>query len=122
MSLFDEIRSACRDVAEAATFVRIDHARLREYAGALSSVELMSPKLDPSAHFLGRGEHMLAFIVMLDTINFGSGWFPHLRKHPRKSGYFTVASSLRDAFSAGRIFSAERLAAISKAVPDIPRP
>ena len=33
-------------------------------------------------------------MLVLDSINFGSGWFPTLRKRPGMSGYFTVASSL----------------------------
>ena len=34
--------------------------------------------------------------MTLDAINFGSGYFPYLRKRPGQSGYHTVASSLRD--------------------------
>lgn len=115
MSVFDEIRSACRSVAEASTFVRIDHTRLREYARSFGAAELGSPKLDPAAHFLGQGERTLAFILILDTINFGSGWFPYLKKRPGKSGYLTIATCLRDAFDAGEVFSAARLAEISAA-------
>src|SRR4051812_20896774 len=33
-------------------------------------------------------------MLVLDSVNFGSGWFPTLRKRPGMSGYFTVASSL----------------------------
>jgi hypothetical protein len=33
---------------------------------------------------------------VLDTINFGSGWFPTLRKRPGCSGYYTVSSALAD--------------------------
>jgi hypothetical protein len=111
MNLFDEIRSACRDVAEGATFLRIDRTKLPDYARSLGSAE--SPKLDPTAHFLGHGERTLASILILDTINFGSGWFPQLRKRPGKSGSITLASWLRDAFAAGQNFSASKLAEIS---------
>ena len=37
MSLFDEIRGACLKVAEGAQLVRIDRARLRDYAISLTS-------------------------------------------------------------------------------------
>jgi len=111
MNLFDEIRSACRDVAGGATFLRIDRTKLPDYARSLGSAE--SPKLDPTAHFLGHGERTLASILILDTINFGSGWFPELRKRPGKSGSVTLASWLRDAFAAGQDFSASKLAEIS---------
>jgi hypothetical protein len=35
-------------------------------------------------------------MLALDTVNFGSGWFPTLRKRAGMSGYFTVAASLAD--------------------------
>jgi hypothetical protein len=35
-------------------------------------------------------------MLVLDSINFGSGWFPTLRKRPGMSGYFTVASALAE--------------------------
>ena len=111
MNLFDDIRSACRDVAEGATFIRIDRTKLPDYARSLGSAE--SPKLDPTAHFLGHGERTLAFILILNTINFGSGWFPELRKRPGKSGSVTLASWLHDAFAAGENFCASKLAEIS---------
>lgn len=113
MSLFNEIKAACRNVAEGANFVHIDRVTLREYARALSSAGITSPTLDRDSHFLGHGEQTLAFILILDSINFGSGWFPQLRKRTGKSGYFTVASSLRDAFSSGWDFSPARLAQLS---------
>ncbi|MGC1342862.1 MAG: queuosine salvage family protein [Candidatus Binataceae bacterium] len=111
MNLFDEIRSACRDVAEGATFLRIDRTKLPDYARSLGSAE--RPNLDPSAHFLGHGERTLASILILDTINFGSGWFPELRKRTGKSGSVTLASWLREGFAAGQDFSASKLAEIS---------
>lgn len=119
MSLFEEIRAACREVAENSKFVRIDHARLWEYVRSLSSSEILPPKLDPAAHFPGHGENTLAFIVILDTINFGSGWFPYLRKRPGLSGYFTIASALRDAFDSEGPLVPERLAELS--APDCAR-
>ena len=97
MNLFDEIRNECREVAEGAAFVRIDYARLGDYARSLDVAELAAPELDPGVHFLGHGERTLAFIVIFDSINFGSGWFPYLRKRPGRSGSITMASSLRAA-------------------------
>jgi hypothetical protein len=111
--LFEQIRSACQEVAEGAQFVRIDCAGVLEYARSLASGGVPFPALDQRSHFLGHGDRTLAFIVILDTVNFGSGWFPHLRKRAGKSGSFTIASSLSDAFSSGEDFSAQRLSRIS---------
>jgi hypothetical protein len=41
------------------------------------------------------------YLLTLDAINFGSGWFPTLRKRPGCSGYYTVAWGLADRFRAG---------------------
>jgi hypothetical protein len=97
-TVFDEIRAGARRVAERSRHVRIDRARLSSYAEALPAAEIEKPALDPSAHLLGRGEATAAYFVVLDSVNFGSGWFPVLRKRPGCSGYFTIARSLKDDF------------------------
>ena len=49
--------------------------------------------LDPGIHHLdGAPEEVARYLLTLDTINFGSGWFPTLRKRAGRSGYATVAS------------------------------
>jgi len=115
MSLLDEIRHGCRAVAEQASHVRIDHDRLADYAATLTRDGNSVPTLDPAYHHLGRGEDTLAFIVTLDAINFGSGWFPHLRKRPGLSGYFTVAAALTDHYRTKGPLGAADLAALSTA-------
>ena len=62
------------------------------------------PALDPERHYLeGDTADVADYMLALDAINFGSGWFPTLRKristHPPgqpMSGYFTVAWALAD--------------------------
>ncbi|HXN86699.1 MAG TPA: queuosine salvage family protein [Candidatus Binataceae bacterium] len=102
-------------MSENSSFVRIDYERLSEHAQSLSSNDIALPKLDPNSHFLGHGEDTLAFILILDAINFGSGWFPHLKKRPAMSGYFTIASALRDTFESTGPLSADQIARISAA-------
>ena len=109
MGLFQRVRDASRQVAERAEYVRIDHERLAAYAGTLPLAQATAPDLDPASHYLGQGEGTLAFIVTLDTINFGSGYFPHLRKRPGMSGYFTVATALAEHFRAHGPIPAARL-------------
>jgi hypothetical protein len=114
MSIFDEIREGCRAVEEHATRVRIDHARLAGYARDFPIAEIGAATLDPATHYLGHGKDTLAFILILDAINFGSGYFPHIRKRPGHSGYFTVAAGLNDWFQAEGAPSAERLAKLTQ--------
>jgi hypothetical protein len=47
----------------------------------------------------------------LDSINFGSGWFPSLRKRPGCSGYYTVAWALADRWRSDGPWSNDELRA-----------
>src|SRR5918996_2111611 len=95
MRLLDEGRSSCRAIAESARFVSIDLEAARPPDPA------PPPVLDPQRHYLeGPAEDVAAYLLTLDAINFGSGWFPTLRKRPGCSGYFAVAWALADLFRA----------------------
>ncbi|WP_284735896.1 queuosine salvage family protein [Dongia deserti] len=114
MSIFDEIREGCRAVAQHATRVRIQEARLKDYARDFPIAEIGAATLDPATHYLGHGKDTLAFILALDAINFGSGYFPHVRKRPGHSGYFTMAAGLNDWFQGEGAPSAARLAKLTQ--------
>ncbi len=89
------MRAACAQVAAGARSVTID-------LDALARVEPgPPPALDPLRHYLdGSPAAVAAYFLTLDTVNFGSGWFPTLRKRAGASGYFTVAWGLADRFRA----------------------
>ena len=93
MGLCDRVREDCAAVAARARWVEID-------AGAFGGVEPgPEPVLDPERHYLeGSPEDVATYLLTLDAINFGSGWFPTLRKRPGCSGYYTVAWALADRF------------------------
>jgi hypothetical protein len=98
MTIFDQIRTACAQVAEKAQFVRIDHDRIPAYARTLRPAGSSAPTLDPEHHFFGLPADTAAYVLILDTLNFGSGYFPHLAKLAGCSGYFTVATRLKHWF------------------------
>jgi hypothetical protein len=108
-TIFNQIRSACQTVAQRADHVRIDTDRISRYAEGLPVDKVAAPELDAACHHLNRGEDTLSFLLILDTINFGSGYFPHLRKRPGMSGYFTTAASLSDYYTEKGPLSAHRL-------------
>jgi hypothetical protein len=112
-NILDNVRATCRAVAEKATHVRINEDFIPAYARSLPLQNAISPELDPHRHYLDRGKGTLAFILTLDSINFGSGYFPHLQKRPGMSGYFTVAGSLNDYFRDHGPFSARQLGDIT---------
>jgi hypothetical protein len=107
VSLTDQVRAGAREVAAGARSVRIDHDRLT----ALDPGP--PPELDAERHYLeGSPEDVAHFMLVLDSINFGSGWFPTLRKRDGMSGYFTVASSLTDFWRASGGWPVEELGAV----------
>jgi hypothetical protein len=91
----------------------LDVAAIPHSAGSLLPDHPSPPALDPATHYLGEPDATLAYVLTLDAINFGSGYFPHLTKRPGYSGYFTVAASLKDHFEQHGPLSAADLAALS---------
>ena len=112
-TIFDQIREACEKVANHASIVRINTAERPAYASSLPLEKAVKPQLDPTCHYLDRENDTLSFLLVLDTINFGSGYFPHLSKRPGMSGYFTTAASLNDFFIKNGPLTAEQLAKIT---------
>lgn len=95
-SLFAQIRNASARVAQDAEFVHLQEERLATYAASLSLQGLPEPVYDTEHHFRGADADTAAYLLTLDSVNFGSGYFPHLRKRAGMSGYFTVATSLTE--------------------------
>lgn len=112
-SVTDVIRSGCAAAARKSSWVRIDEKRIPEFAASLPLNQAASPELDTDCHFIGKEDETAAFFLTLDSINFGSGYFPYLKKRPGMSGYFTVACSLTDYYRQHGPLDAESLATLT---------
>jgi hypothetical protein len=107
MGLPDEVREHAARIAGAARHVSIELDRLGDIEPG------PPPVLDPERHYLeGPRGDVAAYLLTLDTINFGSGWFPTLRKREGCSGYYTVAWALADRFRAHGPWSNDDLRAL----------
>ena len=108
--LCDEVRETCAAIAADARWVSID-------SGALADVVPgPPPALDPVRHYLeGTEADVAMYMLAVDAVNFGSGWFPTLAKRQGCSGYFTVAWAIADVFRARRAWSAGDLRAMRAA-------
>ncbi|MFP3900766.1 MAG: queuosine salvage family protein [Acidimicrobiia bacterium] len=91
--LLDGIRSACAAVAGRAGRVRIDRDALDRLAATLRPDD---PPLLPEERPAGDDADVAATVVAWNAVNFGSGWFPHLRKRPGLSGARTLAAAFAD--------------------------
>jgi Potential Queuosine, Q, salvage protein family len=113
-STSDRVRCACAWVASRSRSVRIEQDLIEEYAAALGAPPAATP--DWATQFAeGDREARATFVVCLDAINFGSGWWPTIRKRPGLSGYSTIASGVTERFRASGAWSAGELCGIDAA-------
>jgi Queuosine salvage protein len=107
LSIGDRVRAHGAAIAAQARSVRIDLDALQALQPG------PSPELDPQRHYLeGPAADVADYLLVLDAINFGSGWFPTLRKRVGSSGYFTVAWALADRWRAGAGWTSAQLRAM----------
>jgi len=106
--LCDEVRAGCAQIAAAAEWVTID-------LDALAQVDpAPPPALDALRHYLeGFPQDVATYFLTVYSVNFGSGWFPALRKRAGSSGYFTVAWAIADRFRAHGPWTPAQLRAMS---------
>jgi len=97
VSLPGEVRAACAWVAERARFVRIDEGRIEGYARGLPGP---GDEVVVAPAGAGDPEALAAYAICMNAINFGSGWWPTVRKRDGLSGYGTMAAGLRERFQA----------------------
>ena len=95
--MLDEIREGCARVAARSHHVRLVPGSVPTIAADLTAEGLGTDPEDPAHHAVGdTDEDRARFVLALDAVNFGSGWFPVLAKAPGQSGYHTIAGALRD--------------------------
>ena len=110
MTIPERVREHCAGVAASARHVTIH----LEAAGRVEPGP--PPVLHQEHHYLqGSREDVATYLLTLDAVNFGSGWFPTLRKRPGMSGYYTVASGLAERFRAEGPWTNDELRAIEPA-------
>jgi Potential Queuosine, Q, salvage protein family len=109
-SIPDRVRVACAWVAARAGAVEIDETAIERYAETLSpgaTEEVPAPAL------LGADrETRAAYAICLNAINFGSGWWPTIRKPPGLSGYMTIAAGVSERFRDAGPWTAQDLTAM----------
>ncbi len=108
--ILDRIRSSCAAVAADSSHVTIDDDGLDRFADRLDTTQ---PDPDPGQIEIGDDESTVAFVLSLDSINFGSGYFPYIEKRPGMSGYHTVATCLRDHVESTGALTTERLSKLT---------
>lgn len=99
--IFDDIRAGFAFVAANARHVRIRMDRLDEYARHLPERH-SSSVFDTKHHYIGGPEDTAAYVLVLDAINYGSGYKPALAAEGwqliEDSIYYSVSVRLKNIF------------------------
>lgn len=103
------VRAAAALVAQHANQVTIDADRLHRYAEELPIEALCQPALEPAALPEGNASSIVQWVVTVNAVNFGSGFFPVLQKRPGLSGSRTVFAALLDRFNGEGPLSVDEL-------------
>jgi hypothetical protein len=110
----DGVRRDCARIAAHARWVRIDPDAATAFGGAAG--------LDPALHYLdGPPEDVARYVLVLDAVNFGSGWFATLRLPAGESGTAAITRRLTEHARArgGTWSAAEMRAADATEVADV---
>jgi hypothetical protein len=96
-----------RHVADKSRLVRINEEAVVAFSERLSSQEVQIPSWDREHHFRGSDEETLAYLLVLDTLNFcfwpppGRGTWEICREGRSYSGYYALSVSLKKALESG---------------------
>ena len=103
-------------MAERARWVRIEAEAIEAYAEGLPQPEAE----DEPAPFTEDPEAAAAFAICMNAINFGSGWWPTIRKRPGHSGYRTMADGVTGRFASAGPWTVEELSAMdAESIADV---
>jgi hypothetical protein len=91
--VFDRVRESAEWVAHRARRVRIDEDAVDRLAAELPTEP---PPLLPEEQGQGDPAAVAAKVVVWNMVNFGSGWFPRLRKREGLSGARSLAQAFDD--------------------------
>lgn len=97
-SLPDRVRHTCAEVTARATTVTIDPEQLQRYVATIPPGPACRPTLEPGDLPALDRDGLVAWVLTVNAVNFGSGFFPVLAKRPGLSGSRTVFAALRERF------------------------
>ncbi len=103
----NEILESTKKVVEKSIRVQIRTQALINFSRELGAANIQIPSWNYSYHYYGKGEEMVAYLLVLDSINF-CFWPPPGKKKweidyqsEKISGYYALAASLKQAVESG---------------------
>lgn len=100
-----QVREMAEFVAVSADHVFIKYDRVDAYVAALLKKYPVITGLDAGTHFVSEASPAAtsSFVMALDTVNFGSGWFAAAQKAGVALEYTVISGCLKRAFATGRL-------------------
>jgi len=118
--MMSEVLETSKKVSQMSRHVRIDRQALGRFVRKLLADDIQVPRWAPCYHFCDGTEKTVAYLLVLDTINFcfwpppGKAKWEIEYQSERLSGYYALAASLKRAFeSAAPVNNAGYLADLS---------
>ena len=115
-----EVLKTAQEVAEKSLLVKIDEQALMNFSEKLSAEKIAAPSWNTFYHFYGKKEETIAYLLVLDSINFcfwpaiGNPKWEVEYQSEKFSGYFALAASLKKALESGvPLTNAQYLAKLS---------
>ena len=92
--------------------MRIEEERIEDYAAELEQAATAGPSVE-RVPVADDPEAAAAFAICMNAINFGSGWWPTIRRRPGLSGYSTMEAGVAERFDSAGAWDAEELVAMN---------
>lgn len=112
-----QVREMAEFVAVSADHVAINYGAIDDYTAALLKKYPVVTGLDAGTHFVSEASPAAtaAFVMALDAVNFGSGWFAAAQKAGVALEYTVISGCLKRAFATGRMNTPQKWAEASPA-------
>jgi len=102
-----EVLETAKNVVEESRHVRINHEALRRFSQELAERGTPIPSWDAEHHFRGSDEETIAYLLVMDALNFcfwpppGENKWEIMYKGKTYSGYYGLSVSLKKAIESG---------------------
>ncbi|MFH1158533.1 MAG: queuosine salvage family protein [Pseudomonadota bacterium] len=109
ISLVEQVLPCCAWVSQQARHVKIHPEKIPAYAEFILGRYRLVTEMDSSLHHVsGDPAETAAYFLALDSVNFGSGYFPFAEDYGIRLDYAVVAGSLKKAFERGELRKPEQ--------------
>jgi len=109
-----QVKPSTTQVLQTSTYVTINHKNLRKFADTLPTTTFQQLSYEEPFHFMGETAATLKYILLLDTLNFGSGYRLNWENPEFIGIYQQVATALKQLLESEPAFSAADLANIER--------